>query len=224
MVFPLAVLTFTLFIIFATFHEYAHGWMAYRCGDPTAKNSGRLSLNPLMHIDLIWTIILPAMLLISSGGKFAFGSAKPVPVNPFRLRNPKRDMVWVGIAGPATNVIWMLVLIAIMKIGVSTGALLPGSRIYFNGVSYLVLFIAMRINIVLLVFNMLPIPPLDGSRVVEGLLPDKYSEEYAKIKPYGFMILIGILSLGWIHPRLSILGQLLGFATELVVKIFRVPM
>ena len=84
-----AVLTFTLFIIFATFHEYAHGWMANRLGDPTAKRSGRLSLNPAMHIDLIWTIIMPAMILISSGGRFAFGSAKPVPVNPYQLRNPK---------------------------------------------------------------------------------------------------------------------------------------
>ncbi len=218
--FSLAILTFTMFIIFATFHEYAHGWMAYRLGDSTAKRSGRLSLNPLTHIDPVWTILMPIMLLLSSGGRMAFGSAKPVPVNPYWLRNPKRDMMWVGIAGPATNVLWALGLIIIMKAGLNTGLLMPGSRIYFKGVPYLFLFMAMQINIVLLVFNMLPIPPLDGSRVVEGLLPDKYAEEYARIKPYGFMIIIIILSMGWIDQRLNILGRLLSFAIDLVVNIF----
>lgn len=218
--FSLAILTFTMFIIFATFHEYAHGWMAYRLGDSTAKRSGRLSLNPLTHIDPVWTILMPIMLLLSSGGRMAFGSAKPVPVNPYWLRNPKRDMMWVGLAGPATNVLWALGLIIIMKAGLNTGLLMPGSRIYLKGVPYLFLFMAMQINIVLLVFNMLPIPPLDGSRVVEGLLPDKYAEEYARIKPYGFIIIIMILSMGWIDQRLNILGRLLSFAIELVVKIF----
>lgn len=150
----------------------------------------------------------------------AFGSAKPVPVNPYWLRNPKRDMMWVGLAGPATNVLWALGLIIIMKAGLNTGLLMPGSRVYLKGVPYLFLFMAMQINIVLLVFNMLPIPPLDGSRVVEGLLPDKYADEYARIKPYGFIIIIMILSMGWISPKLSILGRLLSFAIELVVKIF----
>jgi len=218
--FSLAILTFTMFIIFATFHEYAHGWMAYRLGDSTAKRSGRLSLNPLTHIDPVWTILMPIMLLLSSGGRMAFGSAKPVPVNPYWLRNPKRDMVWVGLAGPATNVLWALGLIIIMKAGLNTGLLMPGSRIYLRGVPYFFLFMAMQINIVLLVFNMLPIPPLDGSRVVEGLLPDKYADEYARIKPYGFIIIIMILSMGWISPKLSILGGLLSFAIDLVVKIF----
>ncbi len=218
--FSLAILTFTMFIIFATFHEYAHGWMAYRLGDSTAKRSGRLSLNPLTHIDPVWTILMPIMLLLSSGGRMAFGSAKPVPVNPYWLRNPKRDMMWVGIAGPATNVLWALGLIIIMKAGLNTGLLMPGSRIYLKGVPYLFLFMAMQINIVLLVFNMLPIPPLDGSRVVEGLLPDKYAEEYARIKPYGFIIIIMILSMGWIDQRLNILGRLLSFAIDLVVNIF----
>ena len=184
--FPRLILTFTIFIIFATFHEYAHGWMANRRGDPTAKRSGRLSLNPIVHIDLFMTIILPAMLLIFSGGRFAIGAAKPVPVNPFWLRNPKRDMIWVGLAGPATNVAWALVLIMIMK----SGLLSPTSPIY------LLLFICMYINIILLVFNMIPIPPLDGSRVIEGLLPDKYANEYSKLKPYGFMILMLLVFLG----------------------------
>ena len=211
-----AVFTFTIFIIFATFHEYAHGWMAYRLGDSTAKRSGRLSLNPLVHIDLFMTIILPAMLLISSGGRFAMGAAKPVPVNPLWLRNPKRDMIWVGLAGPSTNVAWALALIIIMKLGINTGLLLPGSPIYLNGVPYLFLYMGMQINIVLLVFNMIPIPPLDGSRVVEGLLPDRYAEEYSRLARYGFMILILLMFFG-------VFGRLFGIALYLVMRIFAIP-
>ena len=207
--FTQAVFNFTIFIIFATFHEYAHGWMAYRCGDSTAQRSGRLSLNPLVHIDLFWTIILPALLLISSGGRFAIGAAKPVPVNSLWLRNPKKDMVWIGLAGPGANVAWALGLIILMK----TGIFSPGSRLYFNGAPYLLLFICMQMNIILLVFNMLPIPPLDGSRVVEGLLPDKYAEEYARLKPYVFVIIIPLMFFG-------VLGQLFFFVISLVVKVF----
>jgi Zn-dependent protease len=144
-------------------------------------------------------------------------------VNPYWLRNPKRDMIWVGLAGPCTNIAWALVLIFIMKTGLRTGLFLPGSPIYLKGVPYFFLSTGMQINIVLLVFNMLPIPPLDGSRVIEGLLPDKYADEYARLKPYGFMILILILSLGWIHPSLSILGRLLYFSIDLVAKIFGLP-
>lgn len=203
------VLTFIIFIVFATFHEYGHGWMAYRKGDSTAKLSGRLSLNPITHIDLMWTIILPAMLLISSGGRFAFGSAKPVPVNPYRLRDPKRDMVWVGLAGPATNIIWSLLIILLMKSGLFD----PGSRLYLNGALYLFLFMCLQMNVVLLVFNMLPIPPLDGSRIVEGLLPDEYADKYASIRPYGFMILIALMFLG-------VLGRLLHLVIYLVIRIF----
>ena len=201
------VLTFTIFIIFATFHEYAHGWMANRCGDPTAKRSGRLSLNPIVHIDPIWTVILPALMLLSSQGRIAFGAAKPVPVNPFWLRNPKRDMIWVGLAGPSTNVAWTLILIFIMKMGINTGLFSRGAPIY------ILLFICMRINVVLLVFNMLPIPPLDGSRVVEGLLPDRYADEYSGLGRYGFIILILLMVSG-------IVQWILFAAINLVVRIF----
>lgn len=207
--FRLAILTFTMFIIFATFHEYAHGWAAYRFGDSTAKRSGRLSLNPLVHIDLVWTIIMPVMILIASGGAFAFGSAKPVPVNPYWMRNPKKDMIWVGLAGPATNVAWALVLIFTIK----TGLFSPGSRAYLNGAPLIFLFIAMKINIVLLVFNMLPIPPLDGSRVVEGLLPDRYADQYSRIGRYGFIILILLMLSG-------VLGILFSFVMDLIMRIF----
>jgi len=213
------ILTFTIFIIFATFHEYGHGWMANRLGDSTAKRSGRLSLNPLVHIDPVWTIIMPVMILISTGGRFAFGSTKPVPVNPYSLRNPKRDMIWVGLAGPATNVAWVLLLIALTKIGIRTGVL-PLEPNYQFPVSasplYLLIFMCVSINIVLLVFNMLPIPPLDGSRVLEGLLPDRYSEEYSRLGRYGFIILIALMFLG-------VLGQLFGVVLRLVMETFSMP-
>ncbi|MBD3182461.1 site-2 protease family protein [Candidatus Poribacteria bacterium] len=198
-----AIFTFTIFIIFATFHEYAHGWMANRLGDSTAKRSGRLTLNPIAHIDIFWTIILPAMILISSGGRFAFGSAKPVPVNPYWLNKPKKDMIWVGLAGPSTNIAWSLIFIILMKSGLFS----PASPVY------LLFFICMYINIILLVFNMIPIPPLDGSRVVEGLLPDKYAEEYSKIGRYGFLILMGLMFFG-------ILGRLFSFVIYLIMIIF----
>ena len=204
-----AVFTFTIFIVFATFHEYAHGWMANRLGDSTAKRSGRLSLNPLVHIDLFWTIIMPAMLLISTGGRFAIGSAKPVPVNPYWLRNPKRDMIWVSLAGPGANVAWALVLILLMKSGLFS----PASRLYFNGAPYLFLFICMYMNIVLLVFNLLPVPPLDGSRVVEGLLPDRYAEGYYRLRPYMFIIIILLMLSGF-------LGGIFQFVVNLVIKVF----
>ena len=215
------ILTFTIFIVFATFHEYAHGWMASRLGDSTAERSGRLSLNPLVHIDLMWTIIMPAMLLISTGGRFALGSAKPVPVNPLWLRNPKRDMIWVGLAGPATNVVWTLILIALTKISIRTGIVTVSLNLRYgipesNSPIYLLLFMCVSINIVLLVFNLIPIPPLDGSRVVEGLLPDRYAEQYSSLGRYGFMILIGLMFLG-------ILGQLFGFVLRLVITTFSMP-
>ena len=214
-----AILTFTIFIVFATFHEYAHGWMANRLGDSTAERSGRLTLNPLAHIDLMWTIIIPATILISTGGQYALGSAKPVPVNSLWLRNPKRDMIWVGLAGPATNVAWTLILIALAKISVRTG-IVSLNPAYGFPVSAspicLLLFMCVSINIVLLVFNLLPIPPLDGSRILEGLLPDKYAEKYSSLGRYGFIILMGLMFLGVLH-------QILGFALTLVMVTFSMP-
>lgn len=214
-----AILTFTIFIVFATFHEYGHGWMANRLGDSTAKRSGRLSLNPIVHIDLIWTIIMPAMLLISTGGRFAFGSAKPVPVNPYWLRNPKRSMIWVSLAGPATNVFWVIILIALTKIGVKTGFIELDPNYSFSvspSPIYLLIFMCVSINLILLVFNLIPIPPLDGSKVLAGILPDKYAEEYNKLGRFGFIILIGLMFFG-------VLGQLFGLVLRLVMVTFLMP-
>jgi len=214
-----AVFTFTIFIIFATFHEYAHGWMAYRCGDRTAKNAGRLSLNPLVHIDPIMTVILPAMILISTEGRFAIGAAKPVPVTTYRLNNPKRDIIWVGLAGPLANVAWMIILIATMKIGLVRGVFTLEQGFPFpvaGSPFYYLLFTCMSINLVLLVFNMLPIPPLDGSRVVEGMLPDKHADQYSRLSRYGFIILILLMFSG-------ILGRLFSIALRLVVTVSSIP-
>jgi Zn-dependent protease len=203
-----AVFNFTIFIIFATFHEYAHGWMAYRFGDSTAKQNGRLSLNPIVHIDLFWTIIIPAILLISTGGRFAIGSAKPVPVNQYLMRNPKRDIIWVGLAGPGANVAWALLLIGLMKALVKYNILTLASPVYT------LLFICMYINVILLVFNMLPIPPLDGSRVVEGLLPDRYADQYQRIGPYMFIVIIALMYFG-------VLYKLFIYAIYLIQYVFK---
>jgi Zn-dependent protease len=203
-----AVFNFTIFIIFATFHEYAHGWMAYRFGDSTAKQNGRLSLNPIVHIDLFWTIIMPVMLLIFSNGRFAIGSAKPVPVNQYLMRNPKRDIIWVGLAGPGANVAWALILIVLMKALVIYNILTPASPLYT------LLFICMYINVILVVFNMLPIPPLDGSRVVEGLLPDRYAYQYQKIGPYMFIIFIAFMYFG-------LFSKLFGYVLVLIIYAFK---
>jgi len=203
-----AVFNFAIFIIFATFHEYAHGWVAYKCGDSTAKEAGRLSLNPMVHIDIFWTIIMPVLLLISSAGRFAIGSAKPVPVNPYRMRNPNTGVVLVGLAGPGANVLWALILILCMKIVASF------QLSYFGAPIYRLLFICMYVNVILLVFNLLPIPPLDGSRVIEAILPRSYAEKYDRMSPYMFIALIGIMYFG-------ILGRLFGFVINLIVLVFK---
>ena len=206
----LAAFTFVIFIIFATFHEFAHGWVAYRCGDPTAKQNGRLSLNPIVHIDLFWTIIMPIILLVSTGGKFAIGSAKPVPVNPSLFHNPRRDIVLVGLAGPSANAIWALLLIGLMK-------LLANSVLRDLAISmpiYILLYKCMSINVMLLVFNMLPVPPLDGSRIIEALLPNRYAYYYEKIGPYMFILLIALMYFG-------LFGSLFTFVLNLIIYIFK---
>lgn len=205
-----AAFTFVIFIIFATFHEFAHGWVAYRCGDPTAKQNGRLSLNPIVHIDLFWTIIMPIILLISTNGRFAIGSAKPVPVNPSLFRNPRRDIVLVGLAGPGANTVWALLLIVLMKLWGNSFS--PESPI-FRPV-YELMFICMYVNVMLLVFNMLPIPPLDGSRIIEALLPYHYAQYYQKFSPYMFIVLIALMWFG-------LFGGLFRFILNLIIFVFK---
>ena len=172
--------------IFASVHEYAHGWVAYKLGDPTAKYAGRLTLNPLAHIDPMMSIFLPLFLLWITRGTFAFAAAKPVPVNFNNLRNPKQDMIWVGLAGPGSNFLSAIILSILLKIP-------------FLGLLSPLFQIGIFVNMILGVFNLIPIPPLDGSRVLMGLLPRELVYSYARLEPYGFLILMGLIFMGLIR-------------------------
>lgn len=199
-------------VIFAiTVHEVAHGWVAYKLGDSTAKSLGRLTLNPISHIDIVGTIIVPAVLLYVGG--FMFGWAKPVPVNWRNLNNPKRDMVYVAIAGPLTNLVMALAWAALMKVGYLLGASYETVSLPLIYMGYAGVFI----NIILMVLNMLPLLPLDGGRVLAGLLPNKMSAEFSKLEPLGLPILIAIIAMGWLS---EILGPPVYFLLTNIFKMF----
>lgn len=188
-----------------TFHEVAHGLVAYRLGDPTAKNAGRLTLNPLAHLDLIGTLVFLITRMI--------GWAKPVPVNPLYFKNPRKGMLWVALAGPATNIVlaifFSLLLRGLLKLHLPMGSVLGAT------VEPLVLMaeIGVFLNIGLAVFNVIPLPPLDGGRIMVGLLPEKQAISYAKLEPYGFIILILFVFSGAVDyvvfPIIKIIAALL---------------
>ncbi len=175
-VIQLAILFFSIIV-----HEVSHGYAALRSGDPTAKYSGRLTLNPLRHIDPFGTIVLP-ILLILMRSPFLIGWAKPVPINPYYLRNPKKDMAKIGAAGPLSNLGLAIIFAIIYRI---TG---------MGFISFFLLY-AVFINLLLFLFNLVPVPPLDGSRIVAGFLTHDAYEKYMRIEPYGFIIVFALLFL-----------------------------
>ncbi len=205
-------------VLFAvTFHEAAHGFAAWRLGDDTAYRMGRVSFNPLRHIDLFGTVLMPAMLLFASGGRMMFGFAKPVPVNFNNLRKPRRDMVLVAAAGPGSNLLLAVISAALVH-------LLPmvsGDIYQWAGHN---LINSVRINLLLLVFNMLPIPPLDGGRVAVGLLPAALARKLARLERSGILIILaGIFILPWIGSALgvdlNVFWWLVGQPTEYLMEL-----
>jgi Zn-dependent protease len=209
--------TWVLPVVFAvTLHEAAHGFVASRFGDDTAWRAGRVTANPLKHIDRFGTIILPALLILVRS-PFLFGYAKPVPVDFARLYNPRRDMVWVALAGPATNVLLALVS-SLLFYGVGLVPPSPAEWLAANLVH------SIQINAVLCVFNMLPLPPLDGGRVAVGLLPPALALPLARLERYGIgIVLLLLFVLPWIGAHigwnLDVLGWLVGVPTEALIRL-----
>ena len=199
-------------VIFAiTLHEAAHGYAARHFGDPTAWQMGRISLNPLRHIDLVGTILIPAAILLFSGGTFLFGYAKPVPVDFSRLRNPKQDMFWVAAAGPAANLFMGFCWAFLVKLA----RLVPG-----NGVTPPLSQkrkIGIIVNCVLMVLNLLPLPPLDGGRIAVSLLPHALAWKFAKIERWGFPILLVLLFTGILG---AVMNPLVILAARAIESIF----
>jgi Zn-dependent protease len=206
------IATWILPILLAiTLHEYAHGWAAHKLGDNTAKMLGRLTINPIKHIDPVGTLLIPGLLLLVSA-PFLFGYAKPVPVNARNLKNPRKDMALVAIAGPLANLImafaWGLIILLGMNL-ISDPSIAKGIvQMSYNGI---------LINVVLMVLNLLPLPPLDGGRVLAGIVPRNTANMLDKIEPYGFFILIGLLMIGALD---YILAPLISPITSFILSIF----
>lgn len=195
------ILTIPAFLLALTIHEYAHGWVALKRGDTTALEAGRLSLSPLAHCDPIGTFLFPILLALS--GLPVFGWAKPVPINFNRLYNPKKDLLWVGLAGPAANIIFSFCLAVILK-------LVPALKVVTLG---RFMFYIITINLLLGIFNLIPVPPLDGSRILTSLLPLRQAIAYMQLERYGFLVIFILLWTGIIgkivFPIVSIITYLL---------------
>lgn len=196
------VLIYALPVLFAiTVHEAAHGYAARHYGDNTAYQQGRITLNPLKHIDPVGTILMPLLLYFATSGAFLFGYAKPVPVDFGRLRHPKRDMVWVALAGPASNFVqaiaWAVLLVTLVGLGVTERFFLEMARA------------GVLVNLVMWAFNLFPLPPLDGGRILVGLLPWKQAYWLSRIEPWGFFIVMGLVIAGvvgalWLRPLMAL--------------------
>jgi len=212
------VLIYALPVLFAiTIHEAAHGYAARHFGDNTAAALGRITLNPLKHIDPVGTIVIPLMLLFATKGAFLFGYAKPVPVQFGNLRSPKRDMVWVALAGPASNLaqalFWGVMLILLNGMGNNETFFI---RMCQGGV---------LVNVIMFVLNLFPLPPLDGGRILVGLLPMRQAAMVARIEPWGFFIvlallLMGVISTFWMQPLMALTYHLLDIVLTPLAWIF----
>ena len=196
------VLIYALPVLFAiTLHEAAHGYAAQRLGDQTAAMMGRVTLNPFAHIDPVGTILMPLLLYFSTGGSFLFGYARPVPVRFDQLRHPKRDMVWVALAGPASNLLQALLWGALAHLLVGAGLT---ERFFLEMCKA-----GMLTNVVMFAFNLFPLPPLDGGRILVGLLPWRQALAVSRIEPWGFFIVMalvitGVVSAVWMHPLMDL--------------------
>ena len=204
------VAVYALPVVFAiTLHEAAHGYVAKHFGDTTAYMLGRVSLNPLRHIDLVGTVLIPLLTLFLGG--ILFGWAKPVPVNFSHLRNPKKDMLWVALAGPGANLAMALGWAVVMKLA----NMMPDSP--FSLPMSLMGMAGININIVLMVLNLLPLPPLDGGRIAVSLLPDRLAYRYSLLEPYGLILLVVLLFSGVLG---TILWPLINVTKSLILLLF----
>ena len=211
------VAIYALPVLFAiTIHEAAHGYVARYFGDNTAWTLGRVTLNPLKHIDPIGTIAMPLLLYFATSGAFLFGYAKPVPVNFGKLRNPKRDMVWVALAGPASNfaqaLLWAVALVFMAAIGTQERFFIQMAQA------------GALVNLVMWAFNLFPLPPLDGGRILVGLLPYKQAQWIERIEPWGFfvvlaLVLAGVLGTYWLQPLISLGYSALNFMTSPLIDL-----
>jgi len=198
-------------VLFAVvLHEVAHGWVADKLGDDTARWMGRLTLNPIKHVDPIGTVLIPILLLVMQS-PFLFGYAKPVPINWRKLRNPKRDMIWVALAGPLTNLCLAFISAGVLALAVA----MPESMLWFTQPLALMCQASILINLVLFIFNLLPLPPLDGGRVAVGLLPGPMAYQLSKLERYGFIIIVVLLMLGWLQ---EIIGPVVMGGSQLLIS------
>lgn len=194
-------------VLFAiTIHEYAHGWAAEKFGDPTARLMGRLTLNPLAHLDPIGALMLVLVRI---------GWAKPVPVNPHNLRNPRRDMIWISLAGPVANLLAALALGTVVRLLAASGASLGP----LTAPLVLLLALGVMIDVALAIFNFIPIPPLDGSKVLAGLLPDRWAYHYLRFERFGPIVLIGLILASQLFG-IDVLGRLITPAVGFFVALF----
>ena len=202
-----------VFLFAITVHEAAHGWAALKLGDPTAYNLGRVSLNPIVHIDPIGTIVFPIMLIVMRA-PILFGWAKPVPVNPLNLRNPQRDNLLISAAGPLSNLTVAFLaffgLIILKSLSPNTFAE-KGVFFYLVTGIFSILYYTAFINIILAIFNLIPIPPLDGSGILMGLLSEEAAQKYDRIRPYGFIIIILLLMTGILSRIFILIKTILDF-------------